>query len=364
MNGQMPWLAVAGLSDPKHVLAEFYQDVQKSKSALTSILRLWSIIQAQYLPSTLAYNYYVLARLLLLRQEDPLLIPHMISMFANQFVQWSNRELRNRFHDFVVAMAAITLGEYHPITVIITLMRNIHQSNFFALSWERVLNLFGDRLGIGHRATLEGAEAFSSTLHGPSSSRWFRMQWTYLVELRAHWSRKEVFLRLEYIFYQLQDLRSNILDKKREECFWPLPEISESLRLLQAILASNEERTDPRHQGLRHDSGLRFLIVCDQMFDRLAYEIGVDSHPESLAIRFASGSKVVITRPERPQKVSSCLQRTWDEHDQTEEAARRERIQKVFSCLQRTWDEHDQKEEAARLRATYPMPFEEVVTCA
>jgi hypothetical protein len=272
----------------------------------------------------------------LLQEHDPLLIPHVVSIFANRLAYWSNTELRDRFHEFVVEMATVILGVSHPITVIISLLKNPHQSDLFALSWQRVLDLFGNRLGTSHRATIEVTEAFSSALYRPNYPRPLRSERKFPVGRREFWSKEEVHLALKCHSQELQDFKSMILDEKREEHAWILPELSESLRLLQAILASDEKLMNPQIQWLRHDSKLRILLVCNQMYYHLDFEAEDDRH----------GAEKSVSREDTPEVA----------------IARRRRTQTVFSALYRTWNELGWEEEAARLKAAHPMAFEEAVT--
>lgn len=126
-----------------HKLFQHYQAAGFTSTALwnsiDSAQRLLHLGQTQLGFSEFNHACSKVRGLLLL--EDPLLIPHVVSMFANKLDHWSNMERRNRFHDFVVAMAAVTLGDSHPITVIITLLKSLPQSDLFTLSWQRVLDL-------------------------------------------------------------------------------------------------------------------------------------------------------------------------------------------------------------------------------
>lgn len=270
----------------------------------------------------------------LLIEQCPLLIPHLVSIFANDLSYWSNLESQSRLHDFVLEMAAVVLGDIHPVTVIIKLLKNLHHFDIFMLSWQRVLDLLSDKLGICHRRTAEAAEAFSSALHRPSYPGHARPQGKYPIGMREHWSRETVFLALDNYSQELQALLSSILEEKDGgETFWILAEISESLRLLRHILVSNEEIMDPRQQWLRHDTKLRFLLLCNQMYGLLDFPTAGDRCRAEQALSFDNSPETVL--------------------------ARRQRTQTVFCCLHLTWTELDQEQEAARLKATFPMAFED-----
>ena len=249
----------------------------------------------------------------LLVEQDPLLIPHLVSIFANKLEYWSNTESRSRFHEFVVQMAAIVLENSHPITVIITLLKDLQNHDLLMLSWRRILDLFSGRLGSGHRATIDVAEAFSSALNRPKYLASIKPQGRHATGMREHWSRDTVNFSLGHLLQKLQHSRSEILDKRLKKGYWQLSDISESIHLLQAILTSNEETMDPEEQWSRHDTKLRLLLVCNQIYYHLDFPTADDRHRAKQATSDDEGPETVAARRHRTQTVFSCLHRTWEE---------------------------------------------------
>ena len=261
----------------------------------------------------------------------------MVSLFGNNSVYWPSMELRKQYHDFVASMTAVVLGKLHPITLVLNLMKDLHHYDLFTLSWQRVIDLFGARLGTDHRVTIQAAEAFSSTLIPPSSSRWPWIHGRCRVELPGDWNREDVYYALEHLSHRLQRLQSDVLNMNPEDRFWPQSLISESKRLIQAILAADEAVMDRGQQWLRHDTELRLLIVCYLMYRRLANETRYGRQFSRRAFPLGDHPKVAFYR---------CV---W--------------IQSVFTDLHRTWYEIGREEEAERLEAIYPVVFGIVPTC-